>query len=65
MRLSLDDDSASALLVRLLNRAGHDVRLPADLGIAGRNDPVHLTRAVLEGRAFLTFNHDSSSSSID
>jgi hypothetical protein len=58
MRLSLDDDSASALLVRLLGRAGHDVRLPGDIGIAGRNDAVHLARAISDGRVFLTFSHD-------
>ena len=50
MRLYLDDDSTSGLLVRLLNRAGHDVRLPIDIGVAGRNDAVHLTHAILEGR---------------
>jgi hypothetical protein len=29
MRLYLDDDSAAALLARLLRQAGHDVRVPA------------------------------------
>lgn len=58
MRLYLDDDTTSRLLVRLLNRAGHDDRLPIDIGVAGRNDAVHLTHAVLESRVLLTYNHD-------
>ena len=58
MRLYLDDDSTSGLLVRLLNRAGHDVRLPIDIGVAGRNDAVHLTHAILESRVLITRNAD-------
>ena len=48
MRLYLDEDSASALLVRLQRSAGHDMELPDEVDIAGRNDPVHLLRAVRE-----------------
>jgi hypothetical protein len=33
MRLYLDDDSASALLTRLLRQAGHDVRVPSEVGM--------------------------------
>ena len=58
MRLYLDDDSASALLARLLRKAGHDVRLPAEIGTAGENDAVHLTHAVLEDRICLSHNYD-------
>jgi len=58
MKLYLDDDSTSGLLVRLLNRAGHDVRLPIQIGVASRNDAVHLTHAVLESRVLLTYNSD-------
>jgi hypothetical protein len=54
----LDDDSTSGLLVQLLNRAEHDVRLPIQIGVVGRNDAVHLTHAVLESRVLLTYNHD-------
>jgi len=43
MKLYLDDDSVAAVLVALLGRAGHDVETPADVGLAGREDPVHLT----------------------
>ncbi len=58
MRLYLDDDSIIPLLVQLLRRAGHDVLLPADLGIAGAEDPVHLRHAVREDRTFLSHNYD-------
>jgi hypothetical protein len=58
MRLYLDDDSASGLLVRLLRQAGHDVHVPADVGTAGENDAVHLTHATHEDRVCLSRNHD-------
>jgi hypothetical protein len=57
MRGYLDDDSASALLARLLRLAGHDVQLPVDVGLAARPDPVHLTKAVHERRVFITKNY--------
>lgn len=52
MKLYLDDDSAAGLLVRLLRQDGHDVRLPADIGLSGEEDAVHLTHA---GRRKATF----------
>jgi hypothetical protein len=58
MRLYLDDDSVSGLLIRLLSNVGHDVEIPADAGLAGEEDPVHLTYAVEEGRILLSGNHD-------
>ncbi len=58
MRIYLDDDSASVLLARLLRRAGHDVRVPAEIGTVGENDAVHLTHAVLEDRICLSHNYD-------
>jgi predicted nuclease of predicted toxin-antitoxin system len=57
MRLYLDDDSAGAMLAALLRRAGHDVQTPADAGIAGEDDPVHLTYAVLQDRVLLSHNY--------
>ncbi len=56
MTIYLDDDSASRQLATVLRKAGHDVSIPADLGISGPADPVHLTRAIQDGRAFLTRN---------
>ena len=57
MRLYLDDDSTAAKLVALLRHAGHDVQIPADAGIAGEDDPVHLTYAVLQDRLLLSHNY--------
>lgn len=57
MRLYLDDDTVWPHLVRLLRTAGHDVQVPADLGVAGARDSVHLARAVQGGRICLTRNY--------
>jgi len=57
MRLYLDDDSASALLTRLLRQEGHDVQCPTDVGLSGQDDAVHLTQAAREVRVVLTGNH--------
>src|SRR5437879_1466277 len=46
MRLYLDDDLANPLLAGLLRKAGHDVVLPADVGMSGQDDAVHLTYAI-------------------
>ena len=51
MRIYLDDDSAAPLLARLLRQAGHDVQFPADVGLSGEDDVVHLTHAVKDDRA--------------
>jgi len=34
MRLYIDDDSVDPGLIRLLRRHGHDVQIPADVGLA-------------------------------
>jgi hypothetical protein len=47
MKVYLDDDSASRLLSTLRRNAGHDVSIPADLGISGAPDPAHLIQAIL------------------
>jgi len=57
MRLYLDDDSAMPLLARLLAQAGHDVLLPAEVDMAGAQDPVHLTFAIREQCVLLTGNY--------
>jgi hypothetical protein len=58
MKLYLDDDSAQTLFVRLLRQAGQDVVIPADLGLAGQTDPVHLLHAMREQRTLLSHNYD-------
>jgi hypothetical protein len=57
MRLYIDDDSVDPVLLRLLRRDGHDVQVPADVGLAGSSDQVHLAHAIRKRRAFLTRNY--------
>jgi hypothetical protein len=57
MRLYLDDDTASAILTRLLRNAGHDVETPVGAGLAGQDDPIHLTFAIQEKRVLLSKNY--------
>src|SRR5438445_6909515 len=45
MRLYLDDDSVDSSFIRLLRCDGHDVQVPADVGLTGSSDPVHLAYA--------------------
>jgi predicted nuclease of predicted toxin-antitoxin system len=58
MKLYLDDDSASSLLVRLLTGAGHDVIIPASVGNTGQKDPVHFMYTIRSDRVLLTHNQD-------
>lgn len=58
MNLYLDDNSAKASLVNALRRAGHDILIPSDLGIAGVSDARHLAACATHGRAILTKDHD-------
>jgi hypothetical protein len=57
MMLYLDDDIVGGRLLALLRKAGHDVQIPTDLGLSGKNDQVHLRHAVRSGRACLTRNY--------
>jgi predicted nuclease of predicted toxin-antitoxin system len=57
MRLYLDDDSVDPTLIRLLRRDGHDVQIPADVGLAGSSDQAHLAHAIRDRRAILTRNY--------
>lgn len=54
MNLYLDDDSTNRVVIRLLCGGGHEVATPADIGLAGQDDPVHLTAAIEHGWALLT-----------
>jgi hypothetical protein len=58
MNLYLDDDTADALLVRLLLASGHDVQIPAQAGLDGEEDPTHFMHAIRNGRVLPTHNHD-------
>jgi hypothetical protein len=57
MNLYLDDDCISRALIGALRKAGRDLMLPADIGLSGAEDAVHLRRAILEQRAFLSRNY--------
>ncbi len=58
MKIYLDDDSAAALLVRLLGADGHDVVVPDRVGNRGKKDPVHFLYTIQDGRVLLTGNQD-------
>jgi len=57
MNLYLDDDCAKAVLAALLRKAGHQVSIPADVGLSGAADPEHFLHAVDQSRVLLTRNH--------
>jgi hypothetical protein len=57
MRIYLDDDCASRLLIGQLCGVGHDVQSPADIGLSGQDDAVHLRQAVREQRVTVTRNY--------
>jgi predicted nuclease of predicted toxin-antitoxin system len=57
MTIYLDEDIAAPLLARLLRNAGHDVQLPADVGMIGEEDPVAFTHAIQDNRVLLTHNY--------
>jgi hypothetical protein len=58
MNLYLDDNCTKGSLVSLLRRAGHQVTLPADLGLAGSSDPRHLATSASQRQVLLTRDHD-------
>src|SRR5207302_1124236 len=57
MRIYLDEDSSSALLVALLRKAGHQVMLCVDAGMTGKADPENLLYAIQQDHVILTGNH--------
>jgi predicted nuclease of predicted toxin-antitoxin system len=58
MRIYLDEDSLAPALIGMLQKAGHDVATPDELGLTGADDVTQLTRAVREDRVLLSGNHD-------
>jgi hypothetical protein len=58
MKLYLDEDSASLVLVQLLRAAGHDVQTPSEATMLGEDDTVQFTHAIEKDRVILTRNHD-------
>jgi hypothetical protein len=58
MNLYFDEDSVHGLLVRLLQRAGHDIEMPSDVGLVGRSDPIQLRYSISASRTLVSANHD-------
>ena len=58
MRIYVDEDLASGLLIQLLQKASHDVLAPAAIGMLGRSDAVQFTFAIHENRVTLSANYD-------
>ena len=57
MRIYLDEDTSSALLVVLLRKAGPQVVRCVDAGMAGKSDPENLLYAIQQDQVMLTRNH--------
>jgi hypothetical protein len=53
----VDDDSVAPELIHALRQAGHDVRTPAEAGLRGVHDALHLRQAIREGRSLLSRNY--------
>jgi predicted nuclease of predicted toxin-antitoxin system len=58
MKVYLDDNLAAQLLATLLQKAGHDVVRPVDVGLAGASDARHLEHAIRHGLVALTRDRD-------
>ena len=58
LNLYLDDSANSDLLAELLTHAGHRVVRPADVGLTGEDDDVHLSHAVQHGLIVVTKDPD-------
>src|SRR3954471_11449581 len=56
MRIYLDDDLDSNLLISLLRRAGHEVVSPREVGTRGVADVKHLSYAAAHALVLLTAN---------
>jgi predicted nuclease of predicted toxin-antitoxin system len=57
MRLYLDEDSCHPRLAQLLRKSGHEVQVPADVGLAGKADALQLINAIRTRRVLLTRNY--------
>src|SRR5690348_7383293 len=56
MKLYLDEDSIAAVLVGMLRKAGHDVEVPSEAGMASAADAEQLTHSIRAGRVMLSGN---------
>jgi len=60
LKIYLDDCAYAKGLVRLLVANGHEVVVPRQAEIAGRDDEVHLAHAAANGLVLITKNPDDS-----
>jgi predicted nuclease of predicted toxin-antitoxin system len=58
MKIYVDDNSVKASLVHSLRHAGHQISVPADLGLGGATDARHLAACAPHAAAILTRDHD-------
>jgi hypothetical protein len=58
MKLYMDDDMVERLLIHMLRAAGNDVQVPADSGLDGESDAIHMAHAILSDRVLVTGNRD-------
>lgn len=58
MKLYLDDDTVDRRLVQQLERAGHSVWLPTQVGIPGVSDARHLIHCCENDLVLVTRNYD-------
>ncbi|MFL5242477.1 MAG: DUF5615 family PIN-like protein [Gemmataceae bacterium] len=58
MKIYLDDNITDGRLVTQLQKAGHGVVSPLDVGTSGMTDPNHLIFAIKQRLVLLTKNYD-------
>ena len=58
MKIYLDDDSTNPVIAQGLRKDGHEVVIPADVGLSGKKDGEHFMHAIQTGQVLLTHNHD-------
>lgn len=57
MNIYLDEDMSEEVLIRLLQKAGHNVNSARSAGMLGRSDPAQFTNAIRESRVCLSANY--------
>jgi predicted nuclease of predicted toxin-antitoxin system len=58
MRIYLDENMLSVVLVTFLRKAGHQVVRSRDVGMAGKSDAENLLYSLQQNQVLLTRNHD-------
>jgi predicted nuclease of predicted toxin-antitoxin system len=58
MRIYLDENMLSVVLVAFLRKAGHQATRSRDVGMAGKSDAENLLYSLQQNQVLLTRNHD-------